>query len=210
MTTICKEFHFSKFPNASGIYKISSRKRGKIYVGSAINLRRRRNEHLSSLRRNVHRNDHLQKHFNKHGENDLHFEILEECAIAFLIKREQHYLDSLNPDFNVCLIASSSLGVKHSEEFKKKISEAKKGNTNRLGILLNEEGKEKMRNNAKINPNFGMRGKKHSLETIAKMRHPHKPISEQGRKNMSVGAKFKYLRHAALLQSTSSYLYAHN
>lgn len=51
-----------------------------------------------------------------------------------------------------------------SEETRKKISMAK------LGIPLSEEHKQKIRDNAKNNPNFGMKGKKLSEEAKQKLR----------------------------------------
>ncbi len=53
-------------------------------------------------------------------------------------------------------------GKKWSEEVKQKISKSEKGK------IISKEHKKKISNNAKINPNFGMRGKNHSLETIEK------------------------------------------
>jgi len=59
------------------------------------------------------------------------FEIIENCEIEKLIEREQHYIDTLNPFFNILRIAYSSLGrispmkgKRHSEETKKLIGEA--------------------------------------------------------------------------------------
>lgn len=39
-----------------------------------------------------------------------------------LIRREQYYLNLLQPDYNICKIAGSPLGVKRSEKTKNKIS----------------------------------------------------------------------------------------
>ena len=49
-------------------------------------------------------------------------EIIEERRV-----REQYYLDSLNPPYNILKLAGSSSGFKLSEETKKKISKALKG-----------------------------------------------------------------------------------
>jgi hypothetical protein len=50
-----------------------------------------------------------------------------------LIKREQYYIDSINPFFNICMIAGSSLGRKkplekilQEEQIKKQIEYNKK------------------------------------------------------------------------------------
>ncbi len=101
----------------SGIYKISSIiKDFRIYIGSAINIKQRNYLHLSQLRNNKHHSKKLQRHFNKYGEKDLLFEIIEECTVETLINREQYWIDLLNPYFNTAKIAGSTLGVKCSEE----------------------------------------------------------------------------------------------
>ena len=43
-------------------------------------------------------------------------EILEYCDSGDIIKREQYYLDLFKPEYNVCLIAGSSLGRVTSDE----------------------------------------------------------------------------------------------
>lgn len=66
-------------------------------------------------------------------------------------------------------IRKSHLGLKHSKETKKKISEAGKGNKNCLGHKLSEEHKRKIsENNHWKNKGF-MIGKHHSKETKRKM-----------------------------------------
>ena len=53
--------------------------------------------------------------------------MLEYCSKEDLIQREQYYIDTLNPDYNLCLTAGSTLGKLHSEIAKAKISVTKKG-----------------------------------------------------------------------------------
>ena len=54
-------------------------------------------------------------------------EILEYCESKDTIKREQYYLDRLNPEYNVLKIAGSPLGSKHTAETKAKIRTAALG-----------------------------------------------------------------------------------
>jgi group I intron endonuclease len=54
----------------------------------------------------------------KYGYSGFKLEILEFCDQYSLIVREQYYIDSLNPDYNVLSVAGSSLGFKHSEATK--------------------------------------------------------------------------------------------
>lgn len=101
----------------SGIYQIiSNLKKDRIYIGSAINFYQRKHIHLSQLKNNRHHSKKLQNHFNKYGEKDLEFSILEECPTELLIEKEQMYIDTLNPYFNISKTAGSTLGLRCSEE----------------------------------------------------------------------------------------------
>ena len=106
-----------------GIYKISSViYPERFYIGSAVKLERRKNDHFRRLRNNEHPNNKLQNHVNKYGIEDLVFEILEEVKdIILLVPREQYHIDILKPYFNLCIIAGSQLGMKRSEETKEKM-----------------------------------------------------------------------------------------
>lgn len=73
--------------NKLGIYKISSLINKKIYIGSGENLKRRKAQHWGSLTHNNHFNKKLQNSFNKYGEENFTFEILEECEVEKLIER---------------------------------------------------------------------------------------------------------------------------
>ncbi len=81
----------------------------------------------------------------KHGYSNFQLEILEYCKKSELIKREQYYLDLLQPEYNILKIAGSSLGYKHTQYSKEKMSEAKLGSKHTLfGKTLSEETKAKM------------------------------------------------------------------
>jgi group I intron endonuclease len=119
----------------TGVYQIqSSIKPYRLYIGSSKNIMRRWAKHLQDLRLNKHHSPHLQWHYNKYGEHDLLFSILEHCGAHALINREQHYIDIYNPFFNSCKEAGNTLGYRHTEEAKKKISDAGLGNKYTLGI----------------------------------------------------------------------------
>ena len=80
-----------------GVYKITNRVNGKIYVGSSKNIYERWNQHKDKLRNNCHDNAHLQNAWIKYGENNFKFEIIEECDPNVQFEREQYYLNTLNP-----------------------------------------------------------------------------------------------------------------
>jgi group I intron endonuclease len=154
---------------ASGIYQIQSKSNNKIYVGSAVNLKGRKYQHFWGLKNKQHCNIHLQNHVNKYGKIDLQFSILEFCPKESLIEREQFYIDTLQPEFNICQIAGSNFGIKLSEEIKQKISKAMLGKKSGMfGKHQSEETKQKMSlaKQGKNNPNYG---RSFSKETRQKM-----------------------------------------
>lgn len=103
----------------TGIYKISSQIHPeRIYIGSAVNIYSRWSIHRSDLHLREHGNSRLQNHYNKYGKENLTYVIIESCLPEDLIRREQYYIDTLNPFFNICKIAGSQLGTKRSEEQK--------------------------------------------------------------------------------------------
>jgi len=57
----------------------------------------------------------------KYGFSNFSLEILEFCNSEDLLKKEQYYLDTLKPEYNITEIAGSTLGYKHSEESLKKM-----------------------------------------------------------------------------------------
>lgn len=172
-----------------GIYCIES-KCGKIYIGSAVSLRTRFMTHRYMLKGNRHDNPKLQNYVNKHGIDTLTFKVLELCPKENLLEREQYFIDTLNPFFNVLRIAGSTyglrpwLGKKHSEETKEKISAAnlltysKKPKKIKPIKLTYEENIDRIRNINKTPEgrqrcrelhlgNTHWLGKKHKPETIA-------------------------------------------
>jgi group I intron endonuclease len=152
----------------SGIYQIQSKiKPERIYIGSAVDVSKRRIGHFYTLRCNKHRSKKLQHHFNKYGKNDLQFSLLFECDKEVLIHAEQAFLDYYKPYFNVCKIAGSCLGLKRSEKINKKYI----GNKYALGHKLSDEYKNKLseKQSQKIGIKNSFYGKKHTKEAIQKM-----------------------------------------
>jgi group I intron endonuclease len=126
----------------SGIYKILNTVNGNCYIGSATNLYKRFILHITLLRKNKHRNRHLQGAFNLYGESAFIHDIIEYCPKEKLIEREQFWIDSYRTHgeilYNIRIIAKSNLGLKHSEDTKKKI-----GNIHR-GKYVSDETREKL------------------------------------------------------------------
>lgn len=110
------------------IYKIQNLKTNQIYIGSAINFAKRKYYHLYDLKNNKHHSIILQNSFNKHGEENFEFSVIEEVyEKENLIKREQYYIDTLKPKYNCSKTAGSPLGVKHTLQARLNMSKAHLG-----------------------------------------------------------------------------------
>lgn len=85
------------------VYKILNLQNGKFYIGSTKNFEKRCKEHKTQLKGNYHCNIKLQRAWNKYGENNFNFIILEECLNYK--EREDYYLSLYNiqnETYNIC------------------------------------------------------------------------------------------------------------
>lgn len=159
-----------------------------------MNIYKRWEYHLRNLHRNKHHSQKLQRHYNKYGKNDLIFSILIGCDKNELIDMEQYFIDSYNPYFNGSKKAYNNGGFKLTDEAKRKISEAFKGEKNpnygkkfseehrrklseaKKGISVNkghkhtEETKRKISESKKGKPGHSHKGKRPSEEMIAQIK----------------------------------------
>jgi group I intron endonuclease len=178
----------------AGIYQIKNTINGKIYVGSSVDLRRRFREHRRLLLNNTHHSIILQNAVNCYGIKSFIFETIELCSPNNLITREQYYIDSLNPAYNVCKVAGNTLGREHTAKSKNKMSVSKKGKPGtRTGAQLSQETKNKIAKSHLGKPSWN-KGKTHSPDTINKMKVSHSgqkawnegiPCSDKTKKNIS-------------------------
>lgn len=107
----------------SGIYCIINIINNHRYVGSAKNIRQRLWKHRTLLRHQKHENRYLQNAWNKYGENNFDFYVLESCEENILLEREQYYVNLLNPEYN---LMKEVLRPQLSEESRKKLSQTRK------------------------------------------------------------------------------------
>ena len=87
--------------NSCGVYKILNNKTGNFYIGSSVNMRKRKSQHSLELRKNQHANTFLQNAWNKYGEDNFTFEILWYCSRDEQIDAEQKFMDLLKPKYNL-------------------------------------------------------------------------------------------------------------
>ena len=161
----------------SGIYCIENMTTNKKYIGQSRNIDDRWYKHKNKLRNKKHENDYLQKAWNKYGEDDFKFYIIEECDIEKLDEREIYYIDFynvLNHDYGYNMQSggqSSCLTeyarAKLSASIKKAYQNEnlrKQRSIDALNQWANPEIKKKI-----TGKNNGMYGRKHSKETRRKM-----------------------------------------
>lgn len=106
------------------VYKVSSLiDDSRFYIGSSIKDGSvRKSRHYSDLKYNKHPNQKMQNYFNKYGLENFTFEIIEnDIDLGKEIEREQFYIDTLKPTFNIRLLANNNLGLR----YKKKIPDSK-------------------------------------------------------------------------------------
>ena len=154
--------------NNGGIYKILNTTNNKLYIGSAVKVRRRIKEHKTALRRGNHHCKHLQNAWLKYGEEAFLFLVIEQVELPDLTIREQFYLNKYRREelYNTCLVAHSNLGMRYSEEVKSRMRESAK-NRKRPPPFTDEHRK-----------NLGLSGKgrRRSPESIAKGKESMKHV----------------------------------
>lgn len=155
----------------AGVYRWINQETGESYVGSARNLTppatKRLRVYYSQSGLVEILNGSTSRIFRawlKYGYSNFRLEILEYCDCDKCLEREQFYLDSLNPEYNILKKAgsSSSLGYKHTKDTIAKLALALKGEKHPMfGKFHSEETLAQM---SKIKL-----GKKVSEATIAKL-----------------------------------------
>lgn len=179
----------------SGIYMWKNLLTGKIYIGSAQNIKRRLTGYynVSFLEKNT--NMYICRSLLLHGYSSFGLSILEYCSKKILIEREQYYINTLKPGYNICKTAGSTLGRLHSVEAKSKISRAKQGTNqgknNSFFGKVHSEGSKKQMSEVKLGTSLSditkakisvsKQGKKFTKEHIANL-----SASKKNSKKLSV------------------------
>nr|QBM09669.1 hypothetical protein [Dactylella sp.] len=94
-----------------GIYKWTNKISEKSYIGSAIDLSKRLKDYLSPSyleKELLKHNSIIYKAILKYGYDNFKLEILEHSNKENLIEREQHFIDTIKPAYNICSTAGSS------------------------------------------------------------------------------------------------------
>ena len=159
----------------SGIYMLTNKLTGDIYVGQSTDISKRFKNYfnISYIKSKV--GFRISRELIKYGYYNFSLTILEYCNISNLLVREQYYFDKLESQNNILKIAGSSLGFNLSEETKAKISKALKGiyvgdKSALFGRLYMEETKELMSLKKAVAENNPLYGKIHREDTKDLMR----------------------------------------
>lgn len=168
-----------------GIYKITNKINGKVYVGQSVELEERKREHFRCLRKGIHDNIYLQNSFYKYGEENFVFEVIEyisEPLENVLTEREQYWIDYYGgyTSSNTYNLKEAGSHGRDSELLKQIKSNAQKG---KIMPKLSDEHKQAISEKLK--------GIKRSQETKNKISNARKGIkfSEEHCKHISEGKK---------------------
>lgn len=174
----------------SGVYKWTNLTNGKSYVGSSVNLSRRLAQYYNiNILTKYRDNSRIHKGILKYGYSNFKLDILEYCDRKDTINREQYYMDTFKPEYNILKFAGSNIGFVHSSETIEKIRMKKLGSKHTIetlakmmgrthseatksqirNILATEEVREKM-----VNAFLKRRGVKVSEKTYVKMKSAQK------------------------------------
>jgi len=133
------------------VYEIRDKMNNKVYIGSTRNFSKRWGTHIADLRRNRHHSPNLQESYNKYGENNFNFNIIEYVEdFNDLLLKEQRWMD---------------LTESYNEKTGYNVSRTAKGRTSPVSNLT------------RLRMAKAQTGRKHSEETLEKLRFLKKKSS---------------------------------
>jgi group I intron endonuclease len=136
-----------------GVYRIKNKINKKCYYGSSKNIEKRWKTHLNQLKNKKHVNSILQRAWNKYGEDNFIFEVVEECEIENLFFVEQKYIDTCG-GYNIGIKASGGDNISKNPNKDRIIENIKKGSKLWRDGLSDEERKERFSKPLDKNPNW--------------------------------------------------------
>lgn len=188
-----------------GVYKITNNVNGKVYIGQSINIKNRWKDHINALNREDSSCTLLQCAWNKYKQESFSFEILELCSEDMLDEVETKYIDiydvckngyNIEPGGNANKhlsnetkqkIREAHLGMKASEETRKKMSESRMGEKNPMyGQTHSESARKKISDAAKGRPGYP---RTEYQKECARLANLGKEVSEKTRKKISEANK---------------------
>jgi group I intron endonuclease len=111
----------------SGVYALVNNINGNAYIGSGVDLYSRLRDYHQPWYLASRTNLVIVRAINKYGMENFTLVVLEFTTPELAVPSEQIWIDSHSPEYNTSPTASSSLGVKHTEQGKIKIREGMTG-----------------------------------------------------------------------------------
>lgn len=180
------EYKYDGFSLKSGVYKLTNKLNGRIYIGSAKRFKERWQTHAKRLKSGKHSNKFLQADYNKCGEEAFVFEVIEviEGPQENRLLVEQTYIDQHYDEQQQCYNLTRSVnkrGPKCHSHNPEQTATKRKENPNRhrwseeekkaisaklRGHIVSEETRQKLREKSL--------GKKHTEESKHKCSESNK------------------------------------
>ena len=167
-----------------GVYSITNKKTGKMYIGQSVNIERRFRQHINSGKDYMY----IDRAIKKHGEDAFDYNILLECDESKLSDEEHKFIKlfgTYKKGYN--LTWGGEVSPMKCPEIVEKIRESLKGDKHYLyGKHHSKETRKKI-SEANKGINNHMWGKHHTEQTKNKISEVHKgkTISKETKKKMS-------------------------
>lgn len=150
-----------------GIYMIRNIINEKKYIGRSVNIKNRWSNHKYELNKGIHVNNHLQNAWNKYGQDNFEFSVVEECNESDLNDREIYWINYYDVYHNGYNQTIGGEGYELSDDIKLKISAAMKD-------LWLDDGYRNRMSEVHSGENATWYGKPRSEETKAKISQANK------------------------------------
>jgi len=128
------------------VYCAINSENGKAYIGKSIyGLANRRSNHESACDRGV--EYHLYRAMRKHGKDAFVWRVLDEAQDNELADLEMVYIDLFNTyrdGYNMTMGGEGTIGFIPTSDTREKMSKAHRGNKNGLGVKMTEENRRKL------------------------------------------------------------------
>jgi group I intron endonuclease len=143
----------------SGVYAITHLLSGRSYIGSSRDIISRWAGHQNQLKANTHHSSYLQKAWNKYGSKAFCFVVLEPCAEAIRVQREQFWIDQIQAanrefGFNLSPMAHAACP---GEEGRLNIAESNRRRTGTPWVPKDKDGWREKISAARSGKKYGKR-----------------------------------------------------
>lgn len=170
-----------------GVYAITHRPSGRVYIGSSVCIANRWSNHRTDLNGNRHHSSYLQRVWSKYGPDEFEFTVLLETTRQALRREERRLIRERQPEFN-CMMSLAEGPLKHDAATRAKMSVAQR----RIWEERRAAGTDTLTAEHKARIAEAHRGQNHTDEAKAKMRlsaRMRPPVSDETRHKLSEAGK---------------------